>query len=262
MAPSGKDPGAREPRVAEADADGLFGDRKWMTRPPKARVERKSHPGRARGGSSRTTADRTTDVPKHGEPHGRLQGATNLHDVQRSKPSKSGGTTRAERVRRVATPGRRLKPAGERQPHKGSREQAALTSKGRSREWTLGSDVDGGANIDNPKRGVPIWMDRRRPAEEVSGPPREGDTEKFSEGPREQESVSEGEAKVTRVWPLVTRPLGAFGQAVPRRSVPHSNECGTRPWRASGEGQRFATWLNAGETALRLRSQWRRHREP
>jgi hypothetical protein len=34
---------------------------------------------------------------KHDEPHGRLQGAINLHGVERSKPSKSGGTTRTER---------------------------------------------------------------------------------------------------------------------------------------------------------------------
>jgi hypothetical protein len=64
--------------------------------------------------------------------------------------------------------------AGWRQPPKGNREQAALTSEGGSREWTLGMDVDGGANIDNPKRGVPIWMNRRRQNEKVSGPTREG----------------------------------------------------------------------------------------
>jgi len=41
------------------------------------------------------------------EPHGRMQGAINLQGSVRSKPSESGGTTRAEGVRRLAASGRR-----------------------------------------------------------------------------------------------------------------------------------------------------------
>jgi hypothetical protein len=52
-------------------------------------------------------------VPKLGEPHGWLRGATNSRGAARSKPSKSGGTTRTERVRRVASPRRGwFRPAG------------------------------------------------------------------------------------------------------------------------------------------------------
>jgi hypothetical protein len=45
-------------------------------------------------------------LQKHGEPHGRLQGAIDLQGAERSKPSESGGTARTERVRRLAPPGR------------------------------------------------------------------------------------------------------------------------------------------------------------
>ena len=45
--------------------------------------------------------------PRRGEPHGRLQGATDLQGMARSKPSKPGGTARTERVRDLASPGRR-----------------------------------------------------------------------------------------------------------------------------------------------------------
>jgi len=41
------------------------------------------------------------------EPHGRVQGAIDLQGSVRSKPSESGGTTRAEGVRRLAASGRR-----------------------------------------------------------------------------------------------------------------------------------------------------------
>jgi hypothetical protein len=41
-------------------------------------------------------------VMKLGEPHGRLQGAINLQGILWRKPSKSGGTTRTERARRLA----------------------------------------------------------------------------------------------------------------------------------------------------------------
>ena len=71
---------------------------------------------------------------KHGESHGRLQGAIDLHGAERSKPSESGGTARTERVRRLAPPGQR---EGFGQP--GSGRAAFISAEGRSL---------------NPKRGV------------------------------------------------------------------------------------------------------------
>jgi hypothetical protein len=62
---------------------------------------------------------------KLGEPHGRLQGATNLQGNARSKPSKPGGTARAEHARGLAASRRRPVSAG--------------------REWTRTVYVDEGA---------------------------------------------------------------------------------------------------------------------
>lgn len=120
-------------------------------------------------------------------------------------------------------------------------------------------DFDGGAIIDNPKRGVPIPTGSAAHGQRGfrARPPRQR-RDRRGKGPREPESVSEGEAKVTRARSLVTRPQGAFGQEVPRRSATHSSERDARPRWASGEGQRSATCLDAGDTALRLRPQWRR----
>ena len=71
------------------------------------------------------------------EPHGRMQGAINLQGSVRSKPSESGGTTRAEGVRRQAASGRR---------------QQVLSGAGgwerTHRAWTAE-----GRYLDNPKRG-------------------------------------------------------------------------------------------------------------
>jgi hypothetical protein len=80
---------------------------------------------------------------------------------------------------------------------------------GSSQEWTQDTDVDGGANIDNPMRGVPI-LDREETLER-SGPrvtQRQPSTT-TEEGPRLPDSISEGEAKVTRVRPT--------GRPTPRR---------------------------------------------
>jgi hypothetical protein len=72
---------------------------------------------------------------KLGEPHGRMQGATNLQGVERSKPPKSGRTARAERVRSLATSGRR----------------AGLGSSGSGRTTSVLAE---GRSLMNPKRGV------------------------------------------------------------------------------------------------------------
>jgi hypothetical protein len=191
-------------------------------------------------------------VPKRGEPHGRLQGATNLHRSQRSKPSESGGTTRTERVRKVASPGRRSLPRPvSLSALRGLFRAGSSPERGSGQEWTLSAHVDGGAIIDNPKRGVPILTGSQVPksrGRKVSMKRRRGDEE--GEGPHVLESISEGEAKVTRARPLVARPHGASRQEAPRRSAAHSIERGARPRRARGEGQRSATCMGAGDTAL------------
>ena len=64
---------------------------------------------------------------KHGESHGRLQGAIDLHGAERSKPSESGGTARTERVQRLAPLGQR---EGFGQP--GSGRTASSSVEGRS----------------------------------------------------------------------------------------------------------------------------------
>lgn len=50
---------------------------------------------------SRSAFVSSTHTLKHGEPHDRLQGETDLRSHWRSKPSKSGGTTWTERVGRL-----------------------------------------------------------------------------------------------------------------------------------------------------------------
>lgn len=77
---------------------------------------------------------------KCGEPHDRLQGATNLQAVARSKPSEPGGTARAERVRCLAGPSRR----------------AGLPQRRSAREWTRDGDVGGGANFGKPQERSPV----------------------------------------------------------------------------------------------------------
>lgn len=76
----------------------------------------------------------TTDL-KRGEPHGWQQGATNLQSLQRRKPPKPGRTARAERVRRVASSGRRkctfpgrTGPLGERIEQEAPRSQGTTGS--------------------------------------------------------------------------------------------------------------------------------------
>jgi len=64
---------------------------------------------------------------KRGEPHGRMQGATNLQGDAWSKPPKSGRTARAEHVRSLATPGRRAGLGSSRSGH-----TASVLAEGRS----------------------------------------------------------------------------------------------------------------------------------
>jgi hypothetical protein len=77
---------------------------------------------------------------KCGEPHDRLQDATSLQAVARSKPSEPGGTARAERARNLAGPSRR----------------ADLPQKRSVREWTRDGDVGGGADFGKPQERSPV----------------------------------------------------------------------------------------------------------
>jgi hypothetical protein len=71
-------------------------------------VRRKSFEGESDASEEgRSSASVSAIGSKPGEPHDRLQGATNLRSRVRRKPPKSGRTTRAEHVQGVATLGPR-----------------------------------------------------------------------------------------------------------------------------------------------------------
>jgi hypothetical protein len=73
------------------------------------------------------------------------------------------------------------------------------SSEQRSRwEWTPGAEADGGANFDNPKRGV--LLPRNQP---VDGRKAENRKERREKGQRREDSVFVEEAKVMRAGPLV-----------------------------------------------------------
>jgi hypothetical protein len=101
------------------------------------------HPGEGADVVARRVASRLPNL-KRGEPHGRLQGATDLQGTARRKPSKLGGTARTERTRELAAPGRR-----QRHPLAGER----------GREWTRAADVDGGVIFGQPQERSPHGHD-------------------------------------------------------------------------------------------------------
>jgi len=76
---------------------------------------------------------------KRGEPQYRLQDATSLRVDARRKPSKPGGTARAERAQTVAGLGRR----------------SGASSPKSDREWTRVDCVDGGAILGQPQERRP-----------------------------------------------------------------------------------------------------------
>jgi hypothetical protein len=93
--------------------------------------------------------------PQLGEPHDRFQGATNLRRARWSKPSQPGGTARAERVRKVAAPGRRwLRVA--RQISSEVSSAAALRSSGTAGSGHQAQMPMEGQIYDNPMRGAQI----------------------------------------------------------------------------------------------------------
>lgn len=93
----------------ERDSDSSVG----ATSGWRATTVHRTHPGQLaakRGQPSEAQVHRATPRPsdrKHGEPHDRQQGATNLQADARSKPSKLRERARAERVQVLADLGRR-----------------------------------------------------------------------------------------------------------------------------------------------------------
>jgi hypothetical protein len=186
------------------------------TEPPRGEPETDHGIGRR----SRAVEDRKPDSDadqdqKRGEPHDRYQGAINLKSAGRSKPSKPGGTARAERVRRVAAPGRRQQRV-ERGRASGSQPRDSSAEQRCGWEWTPGMDADGGAISDNPMRGARIRAGTSR------GEPKARQSRIRNGGrPREPGRVSQGEAKVTRAGSLVdpTPWRGGAGSPLQTRTV-------------------------------------------
>jgi hypothetical protein len=100
-----------------------------------------SHSARASVGRTRPVrsarSDRTSERKRH-EPHGRLQDATSLQGVLRSKPPKPGGTARAEEVSGVAVADRRRESR----------------MRGARRDRTQSTCIDGGAIFEIPGEEV------------------------------------------------------------------------------------------------------------
>jgi hypothetical protein len=93
-----------------------------------------------------------------GEPHDRFQGATNLKSARWSKPSKSGGTTRAERVRKVAAPDQRRLRVATVASSEATR-VTALRSSGFAGSGHQAQVPMEGRIYDNPMRGAQVHED-------------------------------------------------------------------------------------------------------
>jgi hypothetical protein len=122
---------------------------------------------RIRAADPRERARKKSPKLKPGEPHDRHQGATNLEGTRWSKPSQPRVTARAERVRKVASPDRRRQRAGRQGSSRIPSDGSSSEQRGRW-EWTPHADVDGGANFDNPKRGVHLPQDSLKAGLRVS----------------------------------------------------------------------------------------------
>jgi hypothetical protein len=217
------DPAPRAPALPAGRSKSLLGgpeaDRRTATAPPSPRG--RSRPVRQATGSSASRRLRTRE--RQGLSATRGPRPCNVANpmvgcgVQQTREVPSGVNRRSREERqgrnefgawqlRAEGRGRALDPS----PPRGWRCAGRSSERGFGWEWTLGTHVDGGAIIDNPMRGVPI-PSRSRTSEprglrvSTSGLPRPAGRRTAHAG-----IVSEGEAKVTRAGPLVTRPQGAF----------------------------------------------------
>jgi hypothetical protein len=194
---------------------------------------RRLHPGEGAGDATR--GKMTAPGLKRGEPHDRLQGATDLQGSAWSNPSKPGGTARTERVLDVAVQGRR--------PHTLVREEVR-------REWTREADVDGGEIFGQPQERSPTGMES-----EGSGPPRGG-----------RQAADAATGRTAR-----SRRLRRRGQG-PRIALTDDSSLKRAGWRwnpedpvvrheghggQAGKARRPAHSSGSGESALSPRRQWR-----
>jgi hypothetical protein len=103
------------------------------------------------------TKELETKGLQHGEPQDRFQGATNLKSAKWRKPSKPGGTARAERVRSVAASDRQARGAA-----LGASSEARIAAAPRSsfapRSGRLVPMPMEGRIYDNPKRGAQVQV--------------------------------------------------------------------------------------------------------
>jgi hypothetical protein len=215
---------------------------------------------------SRSAGGEPGSLLKRGEPHGRLQGATNLQGIEQSKPSEPGGTARTERARRLATPGRRrrrvrscpsgwVEPPGRRAP----RGWQARTVAGSGCSMLTSTE---GRSLENPKRGVQAGRSSRRVPQTGLAPKAEGASEEDGHGPCELDCVFEGEVKVRRAVLLVDPTPRRNRSGRPSQASAKVHTTAQRPRRASEKGQRLATRADVRDTALRLVPQWRRRGRP
>jgi hypothetical protein len=221
---------------------------------PRGNRVRGAKGARPRSQSCTRSRGRIPPYLQPGEPQDRFQGATNLRRARWSKPPKSGGTTRAERVRNVASPGRRCLRAAcgsLRRPASRSSSELEITRSGHLAQMPMEGRI-----YDNPMRGAQVQQDRTRQASRPVG------SKERTNGQRIPDGVSEGEAKVRRAGPLVDPTPRRARAGSPSQAHFSSTEGKKRSRRASGEGQRSTTRAGVGHTVLRPRSQWRRGQQP
>jgi hypothetical protein len=198
-------------------------------------------------------------VWKRDEPHGRLRDATSPQGDVRSKPSKSGGTTRTEGAGGLADPCPAAHEAA-RQPCVYMRLAGAHVAGGSDesrsgRAWLMSMEgthwhhaVARGRVLyfDNPKRGSSL-LDQR-PSVEVNPPdvrPRHASRTPTSETVGHLLAVLEGEAKAKKVGSradptTLEEERGKYLADPPRQLAGQGQEV------LSGEGQRSTTLSHAG----------------
>jgi len=152
----------RTPASASSDVRAATGHGDAGSRPFGAWTRRADAPRLAAGRTHQVDWAGPEDL-KPGEPQDRFQGATNLKSARWSKPSQPGGTARAERVRKVASPGRRWLRAARRISSEIER-VAALRSSGITGSGHQAPMPMEGRIYDNPMRGAQVQRDEPRTA--------------------------------------------------------------------------------------------------